>query len=373
MKLFVLPLLLAALVPQDEKSIKDKQAEVMAFVKTAKTEQALRAATSDLVKLAEEAFGINKYELSAKLYGDAEKLARTALKDAAFGQQLQESAKRAADVGKEYTKAAKGVERILRNEGTPEDYTLSGKFLCFVKGDWELGLADLSKGKDEALKKLAEDDIAAGNPAALGDAWFAMMKKEPAAKERALHWYAQAWPKLAGIDREKLRERVNKLSVPAVPGKPGPMPAGWGGTVDLARTNADISPIRAHSGGRALRIPGYAKGGTGSVLRVGMPLPPGKKVEFTAWACTDGTDSISDSLTFMIDDAAGKVLVRKPYAMLADTPIWSKLFSESEIPAGAVLFRIEFVMGSTKGAVWLDDISVRVDGMEILKGGSFEP
>src|SRR5207244_12104084 len=105
----------------------------------------------------------------------------------------------------------------------------SGRFLCFVKGDWEVGLADLAKGKDETLKKLAEEDLAAANPLALGDAWFGALKKEPQAKDRALYWYGKCWPTLSGIDKEKIRDRLGKLYGPIAPGKSAPLPTRWSG------------------------------------------------------------------------------------------------------------------------------------------------
>src|SRR6185436_2486762 len=177
---------------------------------------------------AEQALAINKYELAVKLYGDAEKLARANLKDAALGQQYQEAAKKAGDIGKEYAKAARAIANILRNEGTPEDYAMSGRFLCFVKGDWELGIADLAKGKEDPLQKLAVSDLAGASEAEgilpLGDAWAA--RKEPGAKDRAAFWYAKAWPLTSGIAREKLRSKLHAIFFR--PGKVLGLPTGWG-------------------------------------------------------------------------------------------------------------------------------------------------
>jgi hypothetical protein len=80
----------------DDKPLKDRHAEILAFVKTAKSERELRAAIGDLGKLGEQAFDLNKYDLSAKAYSDAEKLARTAVRDLPLAQSLQEAAKKAA-------------------------------------------------------------------------------------------------------------------------------------------------------------------------------------------------------------------------------------------------------------------------------------
>jgi len=374
MVLSALPLLLIfSFLPQaDEKAIKEKQAEVLAFAKTAKSEREFRAALLDLKKLGEQAYAINKFDLAVKLYGDAEKIARGSLKDVPAAQSLQEAAKRAAEVGKEFGKADKAISAILRNEATPEDYTASGKFTCFVKGDWELGLSDLSKGKDETLKKLAEDDLAAANPLALGDAWFGMMKKEPGAKERVLHWYGKAWPSLSGIDKEKVRDRLNKLYGPIAPGKPAPLPAGWSGsTGDFPKV--EVLPGRAPSGGLALRI---TPGKTGKLIDI-LRAPPvqvkaGQKCEFSAWVLSDGTDGGGDKVFFWVKDAADKLLIIKEPKIDPDTPVWNHLSWSLDLPDGAARAGVGILLDSSKGFVWADDISVLIDGREALTGGGFE-
>lgn len=367
----MLAFLLACLVPQDEKAIKDKQAEIMAFAKTAKNERDFRAATSDLTKLAEEAFAINKYELSAKLYGDAEKLARTALKDMALAQSLQEAGKKAVEVGKEYGKAAKASDRIIRNEGTPEDYTASGKFLCFVKGAWDLGLSDLSKGKDEALKKLAEDDIAAGNPAALGDAWFALIKKEPAAKDRALYWYAKSWPTLTGVSKEKVRERAKTLQR-GIPAKHGSMPAIWtrGGTEEGAWLDTEY----AHSGKNSVAITSGLGQATVPASGVNQPIiaRPGSKVKVRAWCLTDGTNG-DDVLLLVFFDKDGKYIGQTGPSAPADFPFWVRTEQEVVIHENAARIVVSFQAIGKRGLVWLDDVSVQDEnGIELVKNNGFE-
>lgn len=371
----MLLILLCALVPQDEKAIKDKQAEVMAFLKTAKTDHDFRAATSDLEKLAQQAFEINKYELSTKLYADAEKIAQNNLKDVALAQSFGATGKKAADVGKEYAKASKAMGNIIRNEATPEDYTTSGRFLCFVKGAWELGLSDLSKGKDERLKKLAEDDLAAGNPTMLGDSWFSLLKKEPASKDRALYWYGKAWPQTTGIDREKMRERLTKLYTPAVPGKliPG-KPAGWGGGLDKnsASSVIEVSPLKVHSGGLALHVAPKQSKNTLILQTPFAPATAGKKLEVSVWVLSDGTIGAGDSVMFVLSKQAGGGLWTSRANIQPDNYIWTKISGETVCPAESDTIRLDMYFTSETGSVWIDDISIKVDGKEQFKAGSFE-
>ena len=361
------------LLPQaEEKEIKEKHAEVMAFVKTAKSEREFRAALSDLKKLGDQAFETNKFELAAKLYGDGEKIARGSVKDVPLAQSFQESGKRAAEVGKEFSKASKAIVAIVRNEATPEDFTISGRFFCFVKGDWEVGLADLAKGKDEGLKKLAEDDLAAANPVTLGDAWLAAVKKEPQAKDRALYWYGKAWATLTGIDKEKVRERLMKLYGPIPAGKPVPLPAGWSGPgSDFPRV--EVLPGRAHSGNLSARITPGKNGKLFDILHGPIvPAKPGQKCVFSAWVFSDGTDGGGDKVFFFIKEADDKMLLLKEPKIALDTPVWTRLSWSLDLPEGAAKLGVGVLLDSSKGVVWIDDVSVMLDGKEVLTGGSFE-
>lgn len=369
MKGSLLLILVALLVSQDEKEIKDKQAEVMAFVKTAKSERDLRAALADLSKLAEQSFQINRYDLAAKLYSDAEKIARASVKDAALAQSLLESGKKAAEVGKEYAKASKAMGNILRNEGTLEDYTTSGRFLCFVKGDWELGLSDLSKGKDEGLKKLALDDVAAASPVALADAWFALLKKEPAVKERSLHWYAKAWPTLAGVEREKIRARAFELQRKAPAAKQSvPAPSPW------QSVKSTLTTEFAHSGTQSVCVTDPPGNGSPAGFFTKLSVAGKGTLAFRAWVMTDGNGA-NDLVAIGLSDAAGKAITpgQINVPLPSDQPFWTKIEQTLVLPKDTATIAVGIQFYSPKGMLWIDDISIRSEGgAELLQNGGFE-
>jgi hypothetical protein len=363
--------LLLVLAAQDEKEIKDKHTEIMAYVKGAKSEREFRAATSDLEKLGAKAFASNRFDLAGRIWGDADRIARTALKDLPLAQAFQDSAKRAAEVGKEYARASRALLNILRNEGTPEDFTQSGRFLCFVKGDWELGLADLARGKDEGFKKIAEADAAGVNPMEIADGWFALLKKEPGVRERALYWYAKAWPTLSGIQREKTRERVAKMRPTVTPGKPVVPPPGWGGPVDTGH-KIEGATTCVHSGGGAARLIPSKAPRNASFLRSGdIPVGNAGKLAFSAWALSDGTNK-SDGIRFTVKDATGQSISGVTLTIPTDTPFWTQLEKEVEVASDGALASVEVVVFSNEGSVWIDDISLKIDGRELVRGGSFE-
>lgn len=340
---------------QDEDALKRKQSEVMAFLKTAKTEREFRAAVTDLTKLAGDAAGLRKYDLASKLYSDAERASKS-IPDSTLMQEYQDAVKRMNEIGKEYSKAAKSVQRIISNEATPDDYLVSGKFFCFVVGDWSLGIEDLSKCKDSALQKLAEADLAGADPISIGDLWVA--RKEPGAKDRAGYWYAKAFVKSTGIEREKLRGKLHFIFLR--PGKTLGIPAGWA----AAKGNIAIDESCSRSGSKSLLI---LPTGVHHYPKVRQPITAGRTYTLSAWVMTDGSDK--DFPIVMLNYKEGKVETTGALTAAADRPWWVRVEKTVVIPAG-----VEVSLACTGwygvGKAWIDDFSIKAeDGTEYVDGG----
>lgn len=107
---------------------------------------------------------------------------------------------------------------VLVSKPTDAEANLKvGKFLCFVKGDWDSGLPMLSAANDEALKSLAAADAASpGGPedqVKLAEGWWNLSEKstgltQQRMQERALKWYRSALPMLSGLDKLKVEKRL---------------------------------------------------------------------------------------------------------------------------------------------------------------------
>lgn len=128
-------------------------------------------------------------------------------------------------------------------EGNPTDpkaNLAAGRYLCFVKGDWEQGIPMLALGGDAALKAVALMDMRGGDSgeehAAIGDAWWDLAEaREGEARDtlqlRAGFWYRQAEPKLAGnLVGLKAKQRLEEISnlgreIPAVSHRPAEVQA----------------------------------------------------------------------------------------------------------------------------------------------------
>ncbi|MCE9532385.1 MAG: formylglycine-generating enzyme family protein [Planctomycetes bacterium] len=94
-----------------------------------------------------------------------------------------------------------------------------GKYLCFIKGDWEVGIGKLMMCSDDGLKDMAwktslvEDEPAA--QVALGDIWWELSTKTGGRSKAeyqagAAHLYLRALPQLKPPDSDLIRRRLEE-------------------------------------------------------------------------------------------------------------------------------------------------------------------
>ena len=243
--------------------------------------------------------------------------------------------------------------------------------------EWDLAIPRFEKAKSPEIRAAVDaEKKAEGNVEVdLGDAWTRAMGKAGGARQacldRASWWYAKAWLKLDAFGKSQLRERTAKLYRPAAP-RQGVMPEKWGGPVDPAH-KVEVMPLVVHEGGAALKLVPGAKAKNASFLRSPtLALPKGKVVEFSAWVYSDGTDSLDDAIRLSVADAAAKPILTKAIVIPTDTPVWTRLSERVELGDAPGRSNVEVVIFSAKGFVVVDDLSIRVDGKEVLKGGNFE-
>jgi hypothetical protein len=127
-----------------------------------------------------------------------------------------------AALRKEYEKIADAQKKL---ETTPTDGAanlLVGKFLCFVKNDWENGLPRLLLGNDDGLRAAAEKDSKAATGAATdkveaGESWIKLAATfDPLEKSnlegRALHWFRKSLADISGLAKVKVEKRIEDLT-----------------------------------------------------------------------------------------------------------------------------------------------------------------
>lgn len=123
---------------------------------------------------------------------------------------------------REYDKAAISLANYRDDPNLVDDAATFGRFLCFIKGDWETGLPLVAMGGPKPLRELAQRDLAGAdsfqNEVAIADEWWRMSEGirngvyRQALQNRAAYWYQRAWPIMPeSLDRIHVKNRLDEL------------------------------------------------------------------------------------------------------------------------------------------------------------------
>lgn len=170
--------------------------------------------------LAEQAAAVDeRYDLAGRFLDTADLAAdrgrRVDLKTTVIDRKKELDALRAGQ--DEYAKAK---QVLSKTPGDPGASLTAGRFMCFVKGDWEHGLPLLAASGDESLHGLAVKDMEnpndAGAQVMAGNGWWDVSTKltgvtKEQVRSRALYWYHQAMPGLTGVNRRVVEERLKEV------------------------------------------------------------------------------------------------------------------------------------------------------------------
>jgi len=128
--------------------------------------------------------------------------------------------KQIARIAKAYAQARTAFATLRKNPTDPKANLAAGKYLCYLKGDWDRGLPMLAQGSDETLKTLAATELqkpaSAAQQAKLADGWWQLAKEEEdtARRQLQLHaadWYRKAVGALSGLSRAKAESRLEEV------------------------------------------------------------------------------------------------------------------------------------------------------------------
>jgi hypothetical protein len=115
-----------------------------------------------------------------------------------------------------YEKAQSAAPMLSADPINPAANADYGKYLCFVKKDWNQGILMLALGDDAKLKALAQqelDELSPTRPEQLGDNWWDAVDKEGEfvkgqGQARAAYWYRKALPELSGLRKAQVDKRL---------------------------------------------------------------------------------------------------------------------------------------------------------------------
>jgi len=188
---------------------------------TATTHELSTPAVEACFKVAEFAVRRNHYDLAALVLRKADAISRSPA-NVTLQAKLQARLKEMAEVQLAREKLTL-AEKTLADKPHDDEANLQvGKFLCFLKGDWELGLPMLRIGSDGELRKIAETETALPTNGELrvdlADAWYKLAEREGSVvakanlKEHSRYWYQQALPGLSGFSKTRVQKLLEDLS-----------------------------------------------------------------------------------------------------------------------------------------------------------------
>lgn len=282
--------------------------------------------------------------------------------------------------------AEKAFDKLDKEPLDPDANTTFGKWKAFVMGDYAGAMPYLVHSKDATLKNLAEHEldetrtVTAQQKVAMGDEWVAAAKKLPALNkifyDRASQWYVKAWPDLEGPWKVKLRDQAKKLAAARPPGSPRKgLPTGWVETAGMSGIPPVLDGTISRTGSISAKLlppEEKAKTGSASILRTDLIPIQVKPVELLAYTLSDGTDNGTDRVAIGFFDAGGNSLAYHQAFLPNDLPFWTPVTIKATPPDKAARMDVEFWQYSKKGNIWIDDVSIKVEGKDIMKNGSFE-
>lgn len=274
----------------------------------------------------------------------------------------------------------KAKDVLDRDPVNPAANTVVGKYLAFVQGDYSAAMPYLVHSADKTLQILAEHELdpmyadSAVKKIGMGDEWVSAARKIPALTaifyDRAAQWYGAAWPGLDAVWKQKARLQGRKLAVSRPAGGPRKgLPSGW--VIDSGKPPVLDGNV-ARTGSYSARVFGADDKVAGSSLRSSMVVMSGAAFDLSAFLLTDETENPGDRIYVQFFDATGRMIGMASTFSTVDIPFWTRVGVRGMIPANAVRAQFGIDSFSKKGATWIDDVSLKIDGMEVLPNPSFE-
>ena len=203
-----------------------KNAALSAAGKNGRTPDDFSALTRAMLALSDEFVAADQYDIADKTAAAA-LLAARKTNDVPLTLKATNRTREVAEAKTRFQGMKGSLATLAKNPDDPAANNDMGQLLCFVKGNWELGVRFLVKGSDPALKALAEKEMAMSlqpmDQVALGDGWWDLAEKEksPLRKSQmqvhARGFYEAALPGLTSLQRIKVEKRLEVVE-PANPG-----------------------------------------------------------------------------------------------------------------------------------------------------------
>ncbi|MCE9554521.1 MAG: C-type lectin domain-containing protein [Planctomycetes bacterium] len=203
--------------------LKEKASTLVTMSTRAKTGLENKIVANAVVDVIASAMEADDYDMAVKLCA----IGSVAAGKAQDGKLVREIGNKATDARERKAQfdAVQVARAILDKTPTqPRANSVVGEYTCFIRADWATGLSHLALGDNDALKKLALEDLqkpASGDKQLqLADNWHELASKsvgkvKEGMLQRALFWYGsslRADPPLSRLAKAKAMRRIEGLS-----------------------------------------------------------------------------------------------------------------------------------------------------------------
>jgi len=199
-----------------------KSAALAGLAKTAKTPADFGALSESTLSLVDDLVAADQYDAADKAAGSALQTSRRA-NDSGLAARATVRVKEVGEARARYSAIRGALLTLAKSPDDPVANNEMGQYLCYVKGNWDLGCRFLVKGSDAALKALAEKELAnslqSTDQVAIADGWWDLAEKEKSTLSKsqmlshAKALYEAALPGVNGILRAKVEKRLESLDV----------------------------------------------------------------------------------------------------------------------------------------------------------------
>jgi serine/threonine-protein kinase len=197
-----------------------KAAVLALLAKAARSPAQHKTLSSQALELMDQALEQNDFNVAASAGKVAVSEAGRA-RDKDSVQQARARTRELEQAMKAFAQVEEATVTLKQKPDDPEANRTVGRYECFVKGDWEKGLAKLARGPEGPIRSLALSEISdpkrASEQITLADGWWDLAEKEFGAVRknmqlRAARWYRIAAPNTSGLVRGKVDKRLKVLA-----------------------------------------------------------------------------------------------------------------------------------------------------------------
>jgi hypothetical protein len=198
-------------------------------------ESALKEArgSAEVEPLVRKSFEVIDGAMSADRYDAAEKIgsmlagAMRRIRDVNLKKEVVARRKDIDEFKVEYGKAEQALAKLKMEETDTEASLVAGRFVCFLKGDWKIGLPLLAAGSDIDLAALAKADLAAPTDSAerllVADGWWKIADQKEGLAQQNIYQHAASWVRqvrLQGIAKIRWEKRLTRVFGQTIPTRP---------------------------------------------------------------------------------------------------------------------------------------------------------